>query len=61
MGRRGRRCKQLLEYLKEMRGYLKLKVEALGSTLWRTSLGRSYGHLVRWTTKSMKPLKMNFI
>ena len=33
-GRRGRRSKQLLDDLKEMRGYWKLKVEALYSPLW---------------------------
>jgi hypothetical protein len=35
-GRRGRRCKQLLNDLKETRGYWKLKQEALDRTLWRT-------------------------
>jgi hypothetical protein len=33
-GRRGRRSKQLLDDLKEMRGYWKLKVEALCRPLW---------------------------
>ena len=32
-GRRGRKRKQLLDGLKETRGYLKLKAEALGDTL----------------------------
>jgi hypothetical protein len=35
-GRRGRRRKQLLDDLKEKRGYWKLKEEALDSSLWRT-------------------------
>ena len=33
-GRRGRRRKQLLDDLKEMRGYWKLKEEALDRTRW---------------------------
>jgi hypothetical protein len=57
----GRRCKQLLDEHKEMRGYWKLKVETLDSTLWRTRLGREYGHVVGQTTKSMKPLQLNII
>jgi hypothetical protein len=36
MGGRGRRHKQLLDDLKERRGYWKLKEEALSCTLWRT-------------------------
>jgi hypothetical protein len=43
MGRRGRRRKQLLDELKETRGYWKLKEEALDRTLWRTRFGRRYG------------------
>jgi hypothetical protein len=35
IGREGRRCKQLLDDLKETRGYWKLKEEALDCTLWR--------------------------
>jgi hypothetical protein len=35
MGRQGRRCKQLLDDLKEKRRYWKLKEEALNHTLWR--------------------------
>jgi hypothetical protein len=50
--RRGRRRKQLLDDLKEKRGYWKLKVEALrlGPTPWRTHFGRSYGPDVRQNT-----------
>jgi len=33
MGKQGRRCKQLLDNLKEMRGYWKLKEEALYCTV----------------------------
>jgi len=50
MERRGRRHKQLLGHLKEMRRYWKLKEEALGVTLWRTGFGRGYGAVVRQTT-----------
>jgi hypothetical protein len=50
-GRRGRRCKQLLDDLKEKRRYLKLKEEALYRTMWRTRFGRGYGPVVRQTTE----------
>ena len=39
MGIRGRRHKQLLDDLKETRGYWKLKEEALDRTLWGTRCG----------------------
>jgi hypothetical protein len=48
--RRGRRRKQLLDDLKEKRGYCKFKGEALDRTMWRTHFGRGYGH-VRQTTQ----------
>jgi len=47
MGRWGRRHRQLLDDLKEMRGYYKLKEEALDCTLWRTGFGRGCGPVVR--------------
>jgi hypothetical protein len=50
-GRRGRRRKQLLDALKEMRRYWKLKEETLDRTLWRTRFGRGYGPVVRRTTE----------
>jgi hypothetical protein len=54
MGRRGRRrCKQLLDELKEKRGYWKLKEEALDRTLWGTRFGRVYGPVVRRTAEWM--------
>ena len=34
MGRRGRRCKQLFGGFKEVRGYWKLKDEALDRSVW---------------------------
>ena len=46
-GRQGRRRKQLLGNLKEVRGCWKLKSEALGRTVWRTYFRRSSGPLVR--------------
>jgi hypothetical protein len=52
MGRWGRiRHKQILDDLKEMRGYWKLKEEALDHSLCRTCFGRGYGHVVRQTTE----------
>jgi len=49
MGRQGRRCMQLLDDLKEMTGYWKLKEEELDCTLWRAHFGRGYGPAVRQT------------
>jgi len=49
MGRRGRRCKKLLDGLQETNGYRKLKEEALDSRLWRTRVGS--GPAVRETTE----------
>jgi hypothetical protein len=46
-GRRGRRCRQLLDDLKEIRKYWKLKEEALDRILWRYLFGRGYGPVVR--------------
>jgi len=43
MRRRGRRSNQLLDDLKEKRGYWRFKEEALDRTLWRTGFGRGYG------------------
>jgi hypothetical protein len=47
MGRRDRRGKQLLDDLKETRGFWTLKEEALDRILWRTRFGRDYGIVVR--------------
>jgi len=46
-GRRGRRRKQQLNYLKEKQGYCELKEEAVGHTVWRTGYGRGNGSNVR--------------
>jgi hypothetical protein len=39
-GRRGRRHMQLLDTLKETKGYRKLKEATLALTVWRTRFGR---------------------
>jgi len=44
-GRR-KRSKQLMDKLKEMREYWKLKEEALDRTVWRTRFGRGCGPVV---------------
>jgi len=48
-GRRGRKSKELLDDLKEKRGYCKLKEEALDRTLWRTCCGGGYRSVLRQT------------
>jgi hypothetical protein len=48
--RGGRRHKQLLDDLREKRGYWKLNEEALDRSLWRSRFERGYG-LVRQTTE----------
>jgi hypothetical protein len=52
-GRRGRRCRKLLDDLKERRGYSHLKEKALGRTKWKARFGRGFGPVVKQTTKSM--------
>jgi len=49
-GRRGKRRKQLLDDLKEMRGYWKIKEKALDGILFKTRFGRDHGPVVRQTT-----------
>jgi hypothetical protein len=41
---------QLLDDLKEKRGYWKLKEDALDRILWRTRFVRVYGPVIRETT-----------
>ena len=48
-GRRGGRCKQLLDDLNGTRGYWELKQEALGGTVYKTRFGTGYGPVVRQT------------
>ena len=50
-GRQGRRRKQLLDDLKETRGYWDLKEEALGHTVWRTHFGTGCGCVIRQTVE----------
>ena len=49
--RRGRRCKKLLDNLKDRRGYCHLKEEALDRTMWRDHFGRGFGPVVRQNTE----------
>ena len=49
-GRRGRKCRMLLDDLKERRGYSQLKEEALDRTMGRARSGRGFGPVVRQTT-----------
>ena len=49
-GRR-RRCMQLLDDIKEIRGSGKWKDEALDRTLWNIYFGRVYGPVIRQTAE----------
>jgi len=51
MGRCGRRCKQILDDLKEKTECWTLKEDALDHTLCRTCCGRGYGSVLRQTMK----------
>ena len=42
----GRRCKKLLDDLKDRRGYCQLKEEALDRTMWRNRFRRGFGPVV---------------
>jgi hypothetical protein len=46
-GRRERRRRELLDDLKERRGYSQLKGEAVHRTIWRAGFGRGFGPVVR--------------
>jgi hypothetical protein len=50
-GRRGRRRRNLLDDLKERRGYSCLKEEALDRKMWRARFGRVFIPVVRQATK----------
>ena len=52
-GTRGRRRTELLDCLKETRGYWKLKEEAVDRTVWRTGFGRGCGPVARQTAVRM--------
>ena len=47
----GRRHKELLDDLKDRRGYCHLKEEALDRTVWRNRFGGGFGHVVRQNTE----------
>jgi hypothetical protein len=49
--RQGRRHRKLSDDLKKRRGYSHLKEEVLDRTMWRARFGRSFGPVVRQTTK----------
>ena len=46
-GRRGRRRRNLLDDLKERRGFAHLKEEALDRNTWRARFGRGFGPVVK--------------
>jgi hypothetical protein len=52
-GRRVRGRRKLLDGLKERRGYLHLKEDALDRTMWRARFGRGFGPVVRQTAELM--------
>ena len=49
--KQGRRCKKLLDDLKDRRRYSHLKEEALDRTMWRNRFGGSFGPVVRQNTE----------
>jgi hypothetical protein len=50
-GRRERRRKELLDDLKERKGYWKWEEEPLDLTMWRNCFVRYYGHVVSQSTE----------
>jgi hypothetical protein len=50
-GRRGRRSKQLLDGLKEVKRDWKMKEEALDRSVWKTGFGIGYGYVVTDTVE----------
>ena len=52
-GSRGRKRNHLLDDLKEIGGYSKLKRGSANHTLWRTHFGRGYGPIITQTTKRL--------
>ena len=49
--RQGRRCKKLLDDLKDRKGYSHLKGEALDRTMWRNRFGGGFGPVVGQNTE----------
>ena len=58
-GRRGRRCQQLRDNLKENRGYWILKEDVLCRVLWVTGFGRGCGLVVRLRYELMNAFYLN--
>ena len=56
--RRGRRCRKLLDYLKDRRGYSHLKEEVLDRTMWRNRFRGGFEPVVRQNTEWMNGVKM---
>ena len=56
--RRRRRRKQLLDDVRERRGYCKLKEEVLDSTAWRIGFGSGCGPVERQTDRLRIELKL---
>ena len=50
-GRRGRRRRKLLSYLKKRRGYFHLKEKALDCRMWRARFGIGFGPVVKETAE----------
>jgi hypothetical protein len=50
-GGRERKCKQLLDDLKQARGYWKLTEEVIDLIPWRIRSGRGYGPVARQTAE----------
>jgi hypothetical protein len=57
-GRRERRCRKLLDDLKERRGYSHLKEEALDRSMWTDRFERGFGPVVRQTAKWMNECRI---
>ena len=49
--KRGRRCRKLLDDLKDRRGYSHLKEEALDRTMWRNRFRGGFGPIVGQNTE----------
>jgi hypothetical protein len=59
-GRWGRKCRKLLDDLKERSEYSRLKEEALDRTMWRARFGRVFGPVVRQTNEWMNEYGTKF-
>ena len=57
--RRVRRRKELLDDLKDRRGYSNLKEETLDRTMWRHRFGGGFGPVVTQNTECMNEIRCN--